>query len=127
MKIKQFGSLFVILIALSTLTACYGKAAVSKIPHFSSPSGWPNEEASAKNNEGVDHLLKSHWDTAAPFFKESIRLSPSFPEPYFNLGVALDGMGKQEEATEAFKSAKSLGTDDPRIMSSEILKAHIKS
>ena len=125
MKIKSIGSLLVFLIALSMLTSCYGKAAVSKIPHFSSPSGWPNDAAAEKNNEGVSHLLKSHWDVAAPLFNEAIGLSSNFPEPYFNLGVALDGMGKKDEAKEAFKNAKKFGSDDPRIVGSELLKKYL--
>lgn len=127
MNLKKTGSLIVFLIALSMLTGCYGKAAVSKIPHISSPSGWPNQEAAEKNNEGVSHLLQSHWDVAAPIFKESIQLSSSFPEPYFNLGVALDGMGKHDEAKEAFTNAKKFGSDDPRIVGSELLKKYLAS
>ncbi|MFY9268938.1 MAG: tetratricopeptide repeat protein [Candidatus Manganitrophaceae bacterium] len=125
MQIKKIGTLFVFLIAFSALTACYGKAVVSKIPHFNSPSGWPNDVAAAKNNEGVAHLLQSHWDASAPFFKEAIVLSPNFPEPYFNLGVALDGMGKKDEAKEAFTNARKFGSDDPRIVGSELLKKYL--
>lgn len=125
MNLKKIGSLFVFLIALSMLAGCYGKAAVSPIPHFFSPSGWPNEDAAKKNNEGVDHLLQSHWDAAAPFFREAIQLSDNFPEPHFNLGIALDGQGKHDEATEAFKNAKKFGSDDPRIMKNEVLTKHL--
>lgn len=125
MNIKKIGFLFVFLIALSMLTGCYGKAAVSPIPHLFSPSGWPNEDAAKKNNEGVDHLLQSHWDAAMPFFKEAIQLSSNFPEPHFNMGIALDGQGKHEEATEAFRNAKKFGSDDPRIMKNEVLTKHL--
>ncbi|MCG3116238.1 MAG: hypothetical protein LLH30_11205 [Candidatus Manganitrophus sp. SA1] len=127
MSIKKIGFLSVFLIALSTLNGCYGKAGpVSDIPHFTSPSGWPSAAAAEKNNEGVGHLIQSHWDVAAPIFKEAINLSSNFPEPYFNLGVALDGMGKHDEAKEAFQNARKFGADDPRIVKSEILVKHLK-
>lgn len=125
MNLKKIGSLFVFLIALSILAGCYGKADVSPIPHLFSPSGWPNADAAKKNNEGVDHLLQSHWDAAMPFFKEAIQLSSNFPEPHFNMGIALAEMGKDDEAAEAFKNAKKFGTDDPRIMKSEVIKKHL--
>lgn len=125
MNINKIRSLIVFLTLSAAFTACYGKVAVSSIPHFNSPSGWPNEAAAEKNNEGVEHLLQSHWDVAVPFFNDAIALSAQFPEPHFNLGVALDGMGKHDEAKEAFKKAKAFGSDDPRIIGHDLLKKHL--
>lgn len=64
-------------------------------------------------------------NAAMPFFKEAIQLSSNFPEPHFNMGISLAEMGKDDEAAEAFKNAKKFGTDDPRIMKSEVIKKHL--
>lgn len=122
-KIK---SVSVMLVFLFLSTACYGTAgSTSEIPHFTSPAGWSDKEAAKKNNQGVNHLLKAHWDVAAPLFEEAVRLSPNFAEPYFNLGVALDGMGKHDEAKQTFQKAKEFAAGDDRISKHEMVTKHL--
>ena len=108
------------------LAACYGGGGkVSQIPSMMSPSGMANQEAANKNNEGVDHLVQGHYDVADPLFVQAISAQPDFAEAHFNLGVTLDGKGKHEEATEAFKKAVEFGKNNPKIAESEIVKKHL--
>jgi Tfp pilus assembly protein PilF len=90
-----------------------------------SPKGFSNKEAAAKNDEGVGHLKQEHWDTAGPFFRDAIAMSPNMPEAHFNLGLVLDEMGNHQEATEHFKTAKELAPNNPKIAENEILKKHL--
>jgi tetratricopeptide (TPR) repeat protein len=123
---SKIRSVSVMLIVFFMSTACYGTpGSSSDVPHFSSPAGWSNKEAAKKNNQGVKHLLKAHWDVAAPLFEEAVRLSPDFAEPHFNLGVALDGMGKHEEAKQAFQKAHEFAAGDDRITKHQMVTKHL--
>ncbi len=117
---------------LSTVTACYsnsgsGGSAKSESENapLMSPDNVANKDASAKNNEGVDHLSQGHFDVSAGYFKEAIAMQPDFAEAHYNLGVALDGAGDHGGATEAFKKAKEFGAGNPKIADSAILKKHL--
>ena len=108
------------------LTACSGGGGKgSQIPSLMSPAGMGNQEAANKNNEGVDHLVQGHYDVSGPLFEQALSTQPDFAEAHFNLGVTLDGKGKHEEATAAFKKAVEFGKDNPKISESEILKRHL--
>ena len=106
------------------LTACSG-GGVQQVPSLMSPDGMANQEAANKNNEGVDHLVQGHYDVADPLFEQAITAQADFAEAHFNLAVALDGKGKHEEATAAFKKAVEFGKANPKIAESELLKKHL--
>jgi tetratricopeptide (TPR) repeat protein len=95
------------------------------VPTLTAPAGLADTEAGGKNNVGASHLEMRHYDIAEGYFRDAITLRPDFAEAYFNLGVALDGMGKQPEATEAFRKAKQFGASNPNIAESETLKQHL--
>jgi len=121
-RLVLFGGTVVIM----GLAACSGGGgSSSQIPSIMSPSDMSNQAAAAKNNEGVDHLVQGHFSVATPLFQEAVSASPNFAEAHFNLGVSLDGEGKHQEATEAFKKAKELGATNPKIAEAEILKKHL--
>lgn len=120
---KKMG-LFIVVVLL--MAACSGGGGSgSQIPALMSPSDMGNQTAAAKNNEGVDHLVQGHYDVSTPMFQEAVAAAPNFAEAQFNLGVSLDGQGKHQEATEAFKKAKELGASNPKIAEAEILKKHL--
>jgi tetratricopeptide (TPR) repeat protein len=77
------------------------------------------------NDEGVGHYKQGHWDVAADWFKKAVKADPNLAEARYNLGLALDKMGKHDEATMAFKKAAELAPANPAIKDSEILKKHI--
>jgi Flp pilus assembly protein TadD len=123
---KRLG--FLLMIATIGLTSCsYGDRgnANAQIDGLMSPADMSNKEASAKNNEGVDHLVQGHYDVAVTHLNEAIAKKADFAEAHFNLATALDGMGKHPEATEAFKKAKEFGGTNPKITDNASLKKHL--
>ncbi|MBI3609205.1 MAG: tetratricopeptide repeat protein [Nitrospirae bacterium] len=108
-----------------TLTACYGGPSTPQIPSLMSPAGMTNTSAADKNNEGVDHLVQGHYGISETFFRDAIAAKHNFAEAHFNLGVALDGMGKHEDAKAAFQQAREFGASNPKIADQEILKKHL--
>jgi Tfp pilus assembly protein PilF len=122
---KTFGWFVVASMVSFTLTACYGGPPAPKIPSLMSPAGMTNTAAAAKNNEGVDHLVQGHFEISESFFRDAIAAKNNFAEAHFNLGVALDGLGKHEDAKAAFQQAKEFGAGNPKIADQEILKKHL--
>jgi tetratricopeptide (TPR) repeat protein len=119
--------LWLVLAAVAGAAACTeqsSKPPRPPVPVLAAPAGVADTEAGGKNNVGVSHLEMRHYDIAEGYFRDAIALRPDFAEAWFNLGVALDGMGRQPEATEAFKQAKSLGGHIPAIVNSDIVKRH---
>src|SRR5713226_3562964 len=60
------------------------------------------------NDEGVGHYRQGHWDVAEGHFRKAIKADANLAEAHYNLGLALDKMGKHEEATTEFKKAAEL-------------------
>jgi len=113
------------LVALIGLTACTEEPSKPPVPAMPSPAGVADTEAGGKNNVGVSHLEMRHYGISEDYFRDAIALRPDFAEAWFNLGVALDGAGKREEATEAFRKAKQFGANNPAIAGSDLLKQRL--
>jgi tetratricopeptide (TPR) repeat protein len=79
----------------------------------------------ADNDEGVNHYKQEHWDVAEEWFNKAIKADPKLAEAQYNLALALDKMGKHEEATAAFKQALELAPANAAIKDSPILKKHL--
>ena len=95
-------------------------AAVGDAPMMA-PASSPGRGA---NDEGVSQAQQGHWDVAEGHFKKAIEADPKLAEAQFNLGLALDKLGKHGEATAAFKTALELAPTNPKIKDSPILKKH---
>lgn len=122
--------LWLVLVLVAGLTACTEEASKPgrpPVPTMPSPAGLADTEAGGKNNMGVSHLEMRHYEISEGYFRDAIKLQPTFAEAWFNLGVALDGIGKHDEATEAFRRANALGENNPAITGSEIVKHHLGS
>ncbi len=127
LSIHQIGLFSVGFIAVVAITACSGGGGSPRvqIPSLMSPGDMSNNDAAAKNNEGVDHLVQGHYDIALKHFKKALTMAPNFAEAHFNMAISLDGMGKHGDATEAFKKAKNFGGDNPKIVENAVLKKHL--
>lgn len=86
-----------------------------------------SEEAlgAGHNNEGVTHYQQSHWDVAQEHFQKALAENAKLAEAHYNLALALDKLGNHGEATNHFKTALELGSDNPAIKDSGILQAHV--
>jgi Tfp pilus assembly protein PilF len=72
----------------------------------------------ADNDEGVGHYRQGHWDVAEGHFRKSLKADANLAEAHFNLALALDKMGKHDEATASFKKALELARwHRPRLRS----------
>ena len=78
----------------------------------------------AANDEGVAHAKEGHWDVAEGHFRKALEADPNLAEAHFNLGLALNSLGKHDEAMVAFKKAAELAPGNARITESPILKKH---
>lgn len=86
-----------------------------------SPAGSSGRMA---NDEGVGHYQQGHWDVAEGHFRKAVKADANLAEAHFNLALALDKMGKHEEATASFKKAAELAPNNPKIKESAVLKKH---
>lgn len=77
------------------------------------------------NDEGVGHYKQGHWDVSEGHFRKALKADANLAEAHFNLGLALDKMGKHEEATASFKKALELAPTKISIKDSSILKKHV--
>lgn len=93
---------------------------------LSTPEGYANRTAAARNQDGIDHLLREHWKKAAADFRRALKADPDLAAAHFNLALALDREGKDAEAAEQFKKAIQLAPADSRIAQNEILKKHLQ-
>jgi len=114
-----------LLLGVAACTDDASKPGRPPVPSMKAPAGVADTEAGGKNDMGVSHLEMRHYGIAEGYFRDAITLRPDFAEAWFNLGVALDGMGKHPEATEAFRQAKRLGGNLPAIANSDIVKQHL--
>jgi tetratricopeptide (TPR) repeat protein len=123
-------NLWLVLALMAGAVACTegsSKPSRPPVPTLTAPAGLADTEAGGKNNVGASHLEMRHYAIAEGYVRDAIALRPDFAEAYFNLGVALDGMGKHPEATEAFRQATTWGANNPAITGSEIVKQHLGS
>jgi tetratricopeptide (TPR) repeat protein len=73
------------------------------------------------NQLGLMYLGEKKWDEAAEKFTQAITASPQWSNYYYNLGCALRGAGKFEQAIATFK--KSIDIYKSHIGSREALDA----
>jgi len=121
-----------LVIVLLVCTSCSGRAG-PKLPEspvgrmaIAAPDGYVNGSAAARNQDGMDHLLREHWEKAAADFQRALEADPDLAAAHFNLALALDQEGKHEEAAQHFKKSIQLAPSDPRISGNETLKKHLQ-
>ena len=77
------------------------------------------EKGSEYVNRGVDFAVNGLWDMAIKSWKEGLKVEPSNPSIYYNLGVAYEKMGDFISAGEMYKKAVEL---NPKKLYMEALK-----
>ncbi len=77
-------------------------------------------------NDGVGHFRQRNWDTASSHFRKALQKNPRSAVAHYNLGLALNRMGKPQQAAKHFQKASQLGQINPLIRNSTILKKHLQ-
>jgi Tfp pilus assembly protein PilF len=113
-----------IAVACAVLFGGYALADMSKTaPALKTAMG---SKAESHNNEGIEHYNQGHWDVAQKHFMEAVKADPQSAEAHYNLALVLDKAGDHKGATEHFKKAHDMGENNPEILNSAVLKAHLK-
>ena len=123
---QRFLSVGLILGLLVLGVACdYGKSGGGTATADSALMSPAGSAGRTDNDEGVGHYKQGHWDVAEGHFRKAMKADPNLAEAHYNLGLALDKMGKHDEATAEFKKAAELAPTNAAIKDSPILKKHI--
>lgn len=128
-EIRSGGGL--LLIGLLILSSCSAESGprLEKSPigemAITAPEGYGNKTAAARNQDGIDHLLREHWRKAEADFGRALEADPNLAAAHFNLALSLDQQEKRAEAARHFKKAVELVPDDPRFRGNEILKKYL--
>jgi Tfp pilus assembly protein PilF len=110
------------LLAMFMAIGCEPEKEVGAETAVMSPAGSAGREA---NDEGVGHYRQGHWDVSEGHFRKALKADANLAEAHFNLALALDKMGKHDEATASFKRALELAPNKVAIKDSPILKKHL--
>ena len=89
---------------------------------LSAPPG-SHATAARHNAEGIVHYEMSHWSIAKDHFASAVEADPNLAEAHFNLGLALDKLNLQSEATTHFKKAADLGPANSAIVQSSAYRS----
>jgi Tfp pilus assembly protein PilF len=81
--------------------------------------------AKMHNAEGIKHYNAGHMDVAEGHFRGAVKDDDKSAEAHYNLALTLDGQDKHKDATAEFKKALDLGSKNPAIANSAILKKHL--
>lgn len=80
---------------------------------------------------GAKVAMRGSWNEALFRFERATRLDPNLPRAWNNLAVALENLGRFEEAGAAYEKAMALAPEDRRIRENHerftgFLKYHAK-
>jgi tetratricopeptide (TPR) repeat protein len=91
-------------------------------PPLSAP---PDSDATAAryNSDGIAHYEMGHWSIAKDYFTSAIEADPNLAEAHFNLGLVLDKLDLQSEATAHFTKAAELAPANSAIVQSSAYRS----
>lgn len=82
-----------------------------------------NATAAQHNSEGIIHYEMDHWSIAKDHFASAVEADPNLAEAHFNLGLALNKLNLQSEATTHFKKAAELAPANDAIVHSSAYRS----
>jgi len=106
-------------VACSLVILQYACAANPLLP---APPG-SDATAAQHNSNGIVHYEMEHWSIAKDHFASAVEADPNLAEAHFNLGLALDKLNLQSEATAHFKKAADLAPANNAIVQSSAYRS----
>jgi tetratricopeptide (TPR) repeat protein len=91
-------------------------------PPLAAPPG-SHAIAAQHNADGIVHYETGHWSIAKDHFAAAIEADPNLAEAHFNLGLALNKLNLQSEATAHFKKAAELAPANNAIVQSSAYRS----
>ncbi len=74
--------------------------------------------------QGMKYMESGGWDAAIAAFKNTIKITPSHPQSYGNLGICYASIGKIQLALESFDKSIELDPDyEPSLLNRKILES----
>lgn len=90
------------------ISGCAGskRNAAASLP-LAAPAGTPEAAATAVD-EGNKLFAQGRWVEARSRYEAAIKVEPALAEAHYDLALALERLGRQEEATAHYKEAATL-------------------
>lgn len=87
-----------------------GQSSVASDPHFNNAAVLERDDAALHQTfqQAVALLQRAEYEYAVKGFHDVLRIAPDMPEAHVNMGFALLGLEKFEEAKDFFDAAASL-------------------
>lgn len=82
-----------------------------------------NAAAAQHNSDGIAHYEMGHWSIAKDHFSSAVEADPNLAEAHFNLGLALNKLNLQSDATTHFKKAAELAPANSAIAESGVYRS----
>lgn len=110
-RLRAFGLMLGLVLVIG-LAIAYWPSHVSEIvvaqPASIDSPGASKAEIDERFSQGVVMLHAKQFDNAATAFLRVLKLAPKMPEAHVNMGFAMVGLGRYEEARNSFESAITL-------------------
>lgn len=81
-------------------------------------------EIIALDRDAMARLLEGRHDDGVRMYREAVQLHPDVPQFYFKLGVALNKLGRHDEAVTTFLELIDLGLGDDFIVHKNLAEAY---
>lgn len=96
-------------------------AAADVLQVFMAPDG---SVGPGHNEEGVTHAEAGHWEAEEGDVRHAVEADSRLARAQFNLGLALEKLGKHDEAKAAFERAAEQGAGTSKFTEFPVLKKH---
>ena len=67
------------------------------------------------NIYGVINNVLGNWNQAVICFSKAIKIDPAYADAHYNLGIAMDSLGRLEESIFSYTKAIELRPDRPKL------------